>query len=121
MSSLPILYLVLVTSGTKFFGTKSAAMIAWTMMVLVAGTIRGGWITPLGTSVPGWVSISPSLVALRLVYYNLALAVATYGGGALGTTLSLSLESVVFAAFVGAIAVGTFPRIAETFSRTLFD
>ena len=46
---------------------------------------------------------------------------ATYGGGALGTTLSLSLESVVFAAFVGAIAVGTFPRIAETFSRTLFD
>ena len=116
---LPVLYLVLVTSGVEFFGTKSAAMVAWTAMMLGAGTLRGGWVSPLGTSVRGWVSLTLPLVALRLVYYNLVLGVAAYGGGAVGTTLALPLVSVVFALLVGGLGIGVFPRLAEAYCRRL--
>ena len=37
VTSLPILYIVLTTAGIEFFGAKSAAMIAWMTMVVVAG------------------------------------------------------------------------------------
>ena len=113
VTSLPILYIVLVTAGTEFFGAKSAATIGWLTMVVVAGTIRGGWVTPLATDVPGWVSITPSLVMLRLIYYNLVLAVVTYTGGMIGTTLALPLVSIAFAILVAGLATGIFPRIAD--------
>lgn len=119
VTSLPILYIVLTTAGIEFFGAKSAAMIAWMTMVVVAGTIRGGWVTPLATDVPGWVSITPALVMLRLVYYNLVLGVTTYAGGMIGTTLALPLVSIVFAIFVAGLATGIFPRIADETYRML--
>lgn len=117
--SLPLLYVVLVTSGTEFFGAKSAAMIAWMTMVVVAATLRGGWVTPLLTEIPGWLSLTPSLIALRFIYYNLVLAIATYGGGAIGATLELPLVSVVFAALVGGLAAGLFPRVGDETYRVL--
>lgn len=119
VTSLPILYIVLTTAGIEFFGAKNAAMIAWMTMVVVAGTIRGGWVTPLATDVPGWVSMTPSLIVLRLIYYNLVLAVTTYAGGMIGTTLALPLVSVIFAILVAGLAAGIFPRIADEVFRAV--
>lgn len=117
--SIPILYIVLTTAGIEFFGVKNAAMIVWMTMVVGAGTIRGGWVTPLATDVRGWVSITPSLILLRLLYYNIVIALATYGGGTVGTTLSLPLVSIAFAFITGVIGVGIFPRVAEEYCRYL--
>ncbi len=75
----------MVTSPVEYGGVKSAAFLGWMTMVLGAALIRGGWVSPLFTDIPGWVSITPILVVLRVLYFNLALAVAAYGGGLLGT------------------------------------
>ena len=112
--SIPILYYLLVTEGAEYFGVKAAAMVAWLTMVVGAALIRGGWIRPLATDVPGWVALSPWLVALRFVYYNGALALAAYGGAEVGLRIS-PLASVAFAFLVGTLSVGVFPRLAESF------
>ena len=67
--SLPLLHIVLVTLEIEFFGAKSAAMIAWMTMVVVAATLKGGWVTSLLTEIPGWVSLNPLLgrAALHLL------------------------------------------------------
>ena len=112
--SIPVLYYLLVTGSTEYFGVKAAALVAWLTMVVVAALIRGGWVTPLATDVPGWVAMTAWLVALRLVYYNGTLALAAYGGAEVGLRVS-PLASLAFAFLVGALAVGFFPRFAESF------
>ncbi|GAA0245923.1 hypothetical protein ACFFQF_05065 [Haladaptatus pallidirubidus] len=119
--SMPLLVFVAISANTTHFGVKNSAMIAWVTMVVGAAMIRGGWVMPLGTDVPGWVSLSPSLVLLRLCYYNLALALAAYGGGAIAETLSLPLISVLFTFLFAAIAIGVFPRVADEFYRHVSD
>ncbi|WP_049971463.1 hypothetical protein [Haladaptatus cibarius] len=113
--TMPLLAFVAITANVTHFGVKNSAMIAWVTMVVGAAAIRGGWVTPLGTDVPGWVSLSPSLILLRLGYYNLVLAVAAYGGGGIAVTLSLPVVSVLFTFLFAAIAIGVFPRIADEF------
>lgn len=117
LAGLPVLWHVATTATNRYAGVKTAALVAWTTMVVGAAAIRGGWVTPLGTSVPGWVSVTPLLVVFRVFYFGVALAVAAYGGGALAVELALPLESVTFAATVAALAVGAFPRFAEEYYR----
>jgi hypothetical protein len=113
--SIPVLYYLLVTEGTEYFGVKAAALVAWLTMVVGAALIRGGWVTPLATDVPGWVAMTPWLVALRLVYYNATLALAAYGGAWVGDLWSSPVASLGVAFVVGALSVGVFPRLAEAF------
>ncbi|UPV74343.1 hypothetical protein M0R89_17640 [Halorussus limi] len=119
--SLPILWTVLVGGTNEWVGVKTAALVAWLTTVAVGALIRGGWVTPLATDAPGWVALTPWLVALRVFYYNAALALAAYGGRALGEASSTvgpqwpSLATVGFAFAVGALAAALFPRVAESF------
>ncbi|ELY57394.1 hypothetical protein [Natronolimnohabitans innermongolicus] len=90
-------------------------------MVAVGAAIRGGWIRPLWTETLGWVAVTPSLIVLRLFYYNLSLAVGVFGGVALADAVRIAPLSLV-AAF--AVALGTtlaFPRIAESIYAVLRD
>lgn len=114
--AIPVLYAVLVGTGLEWYGAKSSAMVAWLTMVVGGALVRGGWITPLGTDVPGWVSMTLELAVLRLVYFNATLAAAVYGGTKI-VSLGPPLASVPFAFAVGALSVGLFPRIAETYCR----
>lgn len=112
--SIPVLFFLLTGATNAWFGRKTAALVAWLTMVLGAALVRGGWVTPLATDEPGWVAVTPWLVALRVGYYNATLALAAYGGRALSEASS-PVASVGFAFLVGALAVGVFPRIADGF------
>ncbi|WP_132058419.1 hypothetical protein [Halorussus amylolyticus] len=116
ISSIPILYVVLTNASNEWYGVKASAAVAWAALVVVGTLIRGGWIRPLATDAPGWVSLAPWLLAFRLVYFNAALALAAYGGGAVNAAWSSGV-SVGFAAAVGALSAGAFPRLAEAFYR----
>lgn len=110
--SIPALYLVMVGEG-GFGGVTAGVLAAWMVAVLVAASIRGGWITPLGTDVPGWVSLTPVLVAARVPYYN-----ATFAGSAYLTSAALELTryyalSILLPAVVGGVAIAAFPAVAD--------
>ena len=109
---LPALYAVMMGAELAYFGAKAGLLAAWMAMVLAATLIRGGWVTPLATDVPGWVSLKPSLVALRLVHYNAVMGAAAYLGGAFAAAGFPAL-SLVVPAVVGAGAVGLFPAAAD--------
>lgn len=121
IAGLPILWYVLLSEDLGYFGLKSAALVAWLTMVLGAATIRGGWITPLGTDVPGWVTPSLSLAVLRLGFYNAALGVAAYGGVWVAGAVGVDYASVVVSFLTGAVAVGAFPRFADVYYRRVLD
>ncbi|WP_137287200.1 hypothetical protein [Halorussus salinisoli] len=112
--SIPILSVLLMAEASEWFGLKAFALVAWLTMVGGAALIRGGWVTPLATDAPGWVAMTPWLIALRLGYYNGTLALAAYGGRALGSAWS-PLAGTAFAFLVGALSVAVFPRVAESF------
>ena len=114
--AIPVLYAVLVGTGIEWYGAKSSTMVAWLTMVGGGALVRGGWVTPLATDVPGWVSMTLRLAVLRLVYFNATLAAAVYGGLAI-VSLGSPLASVPFAFAVGALSVGLFPRTAEAYCR----
>ncbi|MFC7080049.1 hypothetical protein [Halorussus caseinilyticus] len=112
--SLPVLSVLLMAETSEWFGLKAFALVAWATMVVCAALIRGGWVTPPATDAPGWVAMTPLLVALRLGYYNGTLALAAYGGRALGRSGS-PLAGGAFALLAGALSVALFPRVAESF------
>jgi hypothetical protein len=123
MLGFPLLWFVLVAGTNEWVGLKTATLFAWLTTVAVGALIRGGWVAPPATDAPGWVAMTPWLVALRVVYYNATLGLAACGGRALGGILSslagssplTSLTTVGFAFAVGALSAALFPRIAESF------
>lgn len=118
--SLPVLYGLLAGAGADWFGLKAFALVAWLTMVVGAALIRGGWVAPLATDAPGWVAVTPWLVALRLGYYNATLAAAAYGGRAVAAAWS-PVAAAVGALLVGALSVALFPRVAESFYGVVDD
>lgn len=118
--SVPVLSAVMLTAQRQWFGVKGVALVAWVTMVVVAALIRGGWVRPLATDAPGWVSMTPWLVLLRLGYYNAILALAVFGGSAAEAAVS-PFASVAFAFAVGALGIGLFPRLAESFYAVVGD
>jgi hypothetical protein len=111
--SIPVLAVVLVTEPATWYGVKTGALVAWLAMVAVGAVIRGGWVTPPATDAPGWVSLAPRLLALRLGYYNGTLALGAYGASAIASAGS-PIASLGAALAVGALAAGCFPRLAES-------
>ena len=119
VASLPVLLFVLLAGGVGTYGPRTAVFAGLLSMALVGTAVRGGWITPLATATRGWVSLSPSLVALRVVYYNLALALAAYGGVAVASAGGRPPASLGVAVLVGGAAALSFPRVAEATARSL--
>lgn len=117
--ALPTILLAYVASGTAAYGGRTVTLAAWVAMTATAAAIRGGWVTPLATTVPGWVSITPALVALRLGYYNAALAVTVVGSLALAAAVSSPPAAIGVAAALGALTALSFPALAEAVSRRL--
>lgn len=111
--SIPVLYYVMMATEINFYGAGSATLVAWTTTTVVAALLRGGWVRPLGTDVRGWVSITPVLVGLRLVYYNLALLAAAFGGVAVASVAGVPAASFGVAVAVATATAMAFPRLAE--------
>ncbi len=119
--SLPVLFAIMAAPGPGIYDATAAGFLAWMTMVAVGTAIRGGWIKPLATDTLGWVSITPSLIVLRLVYYNLALAVAAFGGPALAIATGVGPLSLVVAAGVAILSMLCFPRLAESTYAAIHD
>lgn len=115
--SLPASYYILSTVLDGGYGITGTAFVTVITMTIVATMIYTGLIRPLATDTLGWVSITPALVGVRLVYYNLALLVAAYGGVALATLVAYPPISLGVAVVVGGVAMLAFPRIAEGVAR----
>jgi hypothetical protein len=115
--SLPALWYVLLTASDGGYGVTGSALVAWTAMTLVATTIHMGLIRPLATGTLGWVTLRPSLVGLRLVYYNLVVLLGSYGSVALAALVGYPPLSLATAAAVGTLSMMAFPRLGETVAR----
>ena len=113
--SLPVLMYVWVYDPFVDLGLTAPALTAWFVMVAVATLLRGGSIAPLGSETLGWVSTRLPLLLLRLVYYNVTLAVAIYGSLALAGVLGSPWVAVVAAGSVGTAATLAFPTVADIF------
>jgi len=120
--SLPVLLFVMEYPATGWFDAKATGIVAWLTAVVVGTLVRGGFVRPLGTSTPGWVTLSPSLLLARVPYFNVGLALAIFGGlrveqtipglapmsGAVGVVAGLA-----WAAGVATLLSLCFPRFAE--------
>lgn len=113
LSSMPFLWLILVSPDVRPYGVKTGALLAWAGLVFGGTLLRSGWVRPLGTEVRGWVTLAPVLVLLRLVFFNGALAVATLGADELAAISGIGPLAPVVALGVGLLAVAVFPRLAE--------
>lgn len=119
--SLPVLLFVMEYPADGWFDAKATALVAWTTAVVVGTLVRIGAVHPIATPTPGWVTLSPRLVALRVPYFNAALALAIFGGLAMegaitgvgaGGTVGVG-AGIGWAATVSAGAVLAFPRVAD--------
>jgi hypothetical protein len=111
--ALPALLLVLMSPDLRPFGVKGGALFVWASLTLTATLVRGGWVDPPFTEVPGWVAVTPRLVLLRVVAFNGVFLLAAYGGDVVASTVGVPLVAPLLATAVGVVAALAFPRLAE--------
>lgn len=115
--SLPVLVWIAATVQDGGFGVSGSAFVGWATMTVVATALHMGLVRPLATDTLGWVSITPSLVGLRVVYYNLAFLLTAYGSVALAALVGYPPVSLALAVAVATLTMLSFPRIAEIIAR----
>ena len=87
---------------------------ALTTMIAVATLIRNGRIASLPfTDAPGWARLFPTLILLRLLYFNGTLLTAIYGGGAVAELTGAPAAGLALSVVVSAAATLLFPRAVD--------
>lgn len=87
---------------------------ALTTMIAVATLIRNGRIASLPfTDAPGWARLFPTLILLRLLYFNGTLLTAIYGGGAVAELTGAPAAGLALSVAVSAAATLLFPRAVD--------
>ena len=110
--ALPVLLYIMDYPAGGWFDAKATGLLAWSTMTLVGALIRGGWLQPLWTETPGWVKLTPWLLALRVGYLPAVLALAVFGGlWVAGLAGGIAGSAWTVAVATGGIVV--FPRVAE--------
>lgn len=115
--ALPALYYVMAVGGEDAAGATGAALVAWLTMTVVGAAIRSGWFTPPGTDVPGWVSVTPALIGLRLVYFSATVAIAALGGVTVAELVGPPAIALGWSAAVSTVATCLFPVVGERLAR----
>jgi hypothetical protein len=115
---LPVLMIVAIAAPPTSYGVTTAMTVAWLTMTVVGALVRGGTIRPLGTDTLGWLTLSPALIVLRVLYYNTVLAGAALGGVALAGLVGIPPMSVIVAAIVGALSMLVLPTLGERVARS---
>ncbi|WP_459882962.1 hypothetical protein [Halorubrum gandharaense] len=119
--ALPVLLFVMDSPTTGWFDAKATGLLALTVAIVAGTLVRGGWIRPLGSATPGWVTLAPVPLVVRIPYFNALFALAIFGGlvvgGVVGApnagdtiAVAVGLGWAVGIALVGTVA---FPRVAE--------
>jgi len=107
--SLPVLFAIMAVPATGRLDAKATGLVAWLTMTLVGTLIHGGW-----------VRLSPALLVLRIGYFNLALAVAAFGGVAVAGAVPAAVTgpavgpglALAWAGGVAVVSTLVFPRVA---------
>lgn len=87
---------------------------ALTTVIAVATLIRNGRIASLPfTDAPGWARLLPTLIPLRLLYFNGTLLAAIYGGGAVADLTGSTAAGLALSVAVSAAATVSFPRAVD--------
>ncbi|WP_435073263.1 hypothetical protein [Halorubrum sp. HHNYT27] len=85
-----------------------------TTAVVVATLIRNGRIASLPfTDAPGWARLFPTLILLRLLYFNGALLAAVYSGGAVVVATGVAVAGVAWSVLVSGAATLLFPAAVD--------
>jgi hypothetical protein len=111
--TLPVmLYLPFALGGPPaLFETWLAAL---TTVIVVATLVRNGRIASLPfTDAPGWARLFPTLLLLRLPYFNGTLLAAVYGGGALVAVTGALAAGLAWSVVVAAGATLLFPAAVD--------
>ncbi|AUX08614.1 hypothetical protein AArcSl_0976 [Halalkaliarchaeum desulfuricum] len=112
---LPALLYIWQYPRTEFVDVTAMALVAWVTMTIVGALVRGGWIHPLWTAIPGWVTLAPSLLVLRVGYFNLTLLAAAFGGLSLSGATSRPWLGLLVSGIVATVATLLFPRTVDEF------
>ena len=110
--ALPVLLSIMEYPAGGWFDAKATGLLAWSTMTLVGALIRGGWLQPLWTETPGWVTLRPWLLVLRVGYRPVVFALAVFGGYWLAGVAGVVAGSV-WTVTVAAGGMAVFPRVAE--------
>ncbi len=94
-------------------GLAGPAFVLWMTMTAVGTAVHAGLVRPPFTEFLGWVTLAPSLVVLRLVYYNLVLLGGAYASAAIGSLAGDGTVGLVAAAAIGSLAMLLFPALAD--------
>ncbi|WP_135662245.1 hypothetical protein [Halorhabdus rudnickae] len=116
----PFLFvLFLAPLGGPYSSVFELFLVAWPTMILVGTLLRGGWIAPPLTEVPGWVRLFPTLILLRLLYFNGTLVVAIYGGQVVANVTATIAIGLVWSLIVAAASMLLFPRVVDEWMARL--
>jgi len=86
---------------------KFAALFAWLALVICIGTFRGPWLDV------DWPPVTPLLLLLRLLYYNVVIAPVAYGGAAIDLAFHLPTVTAAVAVLLSVGSAVAFPRLAR--------
>lgn len=111
--TLPVMLYLPVAQAGKPFAFFETWLLALMTMIVVGTLLRGGWITPPFTDAPGWVRLFPTLILLRLVYFNGALLVSIHGGSAVAGETGVVAAGLLWSLSVSGAATLLFPRVVD--------
>ncbi|MFB6189546.1 MAG: hypothetical protein ABEI57_06650 [Halapricum sp.] len=111
--TLPLLFYLAIAPPGGSYSVFDMLLVAWPTMIVVGTLLRGGWIAPPLTDAPGWVRLFPTLILLRLVYFNGALVLAIFGGRAVASATEMAAVGLVWSLVVAAASMLLFPRVVD--------
>ena len=86
---------------------KYAALFSWATLALAVGAFRGG---RFGVE---WPPTSPSLLLVRLLYYDATILGAAYAGASADLALRSPVVTAVVAVLASLAAARAFPRVVD--------
>ncbi|WP_139025488.1 MULTISPECIES: hypothetical protein [Haladaptatus] len=111
--ALPVLVLILNLEPISAIGVKNALVFGWGTAVVGIALFYGEWVTPPTRTEPGWLSLTPSLFGVRILYYNVLLLVAGYCGGYIGSFSHSMYLSALVGITISTIAISFFPWVVD--------
>jgi hypothetical protein len=102
-----------VAQGWALVALFETWLVGLTTMVVVGTLVRNGRVAPPLTDAPGWARLLPTLILLRLVYFNATLLVAIHGGSAVASGTGAVTLGLLWSIVVSGAGTLLFPRAVD--------
>lgn len=111
--TLPVMLSLPVAQVWEPIALFEAWLVALITMIVVGTLVRSGWIAPPFTDAPGWARLFPTLILLRVIYFNGALLVAVHSGNVVAGETGMVATGLLWSAAVSAVLTLSFPRVVD--------